>query len=70
MTGESGARDPLAPGAPGDVGRAGLCPTCKHVKRIVSGRGSTFLLCRRAKTDQAFRKYPPQPVRQCPGYES
>jgi len=49
---------------------AGLCPTCQHVRVIVSERGSTFLRCRLATAQNAFAKYPPQPVRHCPGHEA
>lgn len=48
---------------------AGLCATCRHAERVVSGRGSVFLLCGRSRTDPRYAKYPPLPVRACPGYE-
>ena len=48
--------------------RIGLCATCQHTKVIKSARGSTFILCGLAKSDPRFRKYPPLPVIQCPGY--
>ena len=47
----------------------GLCPSCTHVKRIESARGSTFFMCRRALRDVSFAKYPPQPRWACLGYE-
>jgi hypothetical protein len=47
----------------------GACSTCLHQKIIRSGRGSTFSMCLRHKTDPAFAKYPPLPVLRCPGYE-
>ena len=50
----------------GDAG--GLCPSCAHVKRVVSQTGSTFYLCRLAASGNGMRKYPPQPVRVCPEY--
>lgn len=46
-----------------------LCATCSHVREIVSGKGSRFLLCRLSQTDSRFPKYPPQPVSRCAGYE-
>jgi hypothetical protein len=46
----------------------GLCANCIHAKRIESDRGSLFLLCARALTDQNFAKYPRLPVLQCSGY--
>ena len=49
--------------------RAGLCSLCRHSRTIESARGSTFWLCTRAATDPRFRKYPPLPVLQCPGFE-
>lgn len=48
---------------------AGLCPTCRHARRIDSRRGSTFLLCGRAADDPLFVRYPPLPVLRCPGHE-
>ena len=45
-----------------------LCDTCAHVKKIVSGRGSSFFLCTLHRSDARFDKYPPQPVRRCPGH--
>ena len=47
-----------------------LCRSCKHVRQITSGTGSTFYLCLLAQADQRFRKYPPQPVVRCEGHES
>ena len=47
---------------------ASLCETCAHCKRVVSGRGSVFLLCRRSLDDGDYPKYPPQPVRECNGF--
>jgi hypothetical protein len=48
---------------------AGLCANCKHVRRILSDRGSVFYLCQLSKTDPRFPKYPPLPVTACDGYE-
>jgi len=45
-----------------------LCKSCGNVREVVSGTGSTFILCRLAQTDKRFSKYPPQPVDQCDGY--
>lgn len=39
------------------------------MRQIVSGRGSTFLLCQLSQSDKRFRKYPPQPITRCDGYE-
>jgi len=49
--------------------RAGLCASCKHVRRILSDRGSVFYLCQLAKTDSRFPKYPRLPVLSCTGYK-
>ncbi len=46
-----------------------LCESCGHVREVVSGTGSTFLLCQLSQTDKRFPKYPPQPVVRCDGYE-
>ena len=58
---ESPARRPFPQG--------GLCPDCAHVKLVRSSHGSWFLLCRLSATDDAYPKYPPQPVRACSGFE-
>jgi len=47
---------------------AGLCANCVHVRIIVSGRGSTFLLCQLSSTDSSFARYPRLPVLSCSGY--
>lgn len=46
----------------------GLCGRCKHARRIESAKGSVFWQCTLAKTDPRFRKYPPLPVLECPGF--
>lgn len=46
----------------------GLCERCGHGRRIDSSKGSVFWLCDLARTDARFRKYPPLPVRSCPGW--
>jgi len=47
----------------------GLCATCRHARRLANDRGSQFVLCERAKTDPRYPRYPPLPVRRCPGHE-
>jgi hypothetical protein len=47
----------------------GLCAACRHARQIRSDRGSRFWLCERSRTDPAFPKFPPLPVRACVGYE-
>lgn len=48
---------------------AGLCADCRHARQIGNRRGSQFLLCGRAATDPRYLRYPPLPVRHCPGHE-
>lgn len=47
---------------------AGLCATCAHERRVESSKGSVFILCGRALTDDRFRKYPVLPVFRCDGW--
>ncbi len=47
---------------------AGLCGHCVWAQRIESGKGSEFIRCRRSDEDPRFRKYPPLPMRSCPGF--
>lgn len=68
--GKPGSSDSPEPARASGPGAGGLCPGCRHVKVVVSGRGSTFLLCRLAAEEPAFRKYPPQPVTFCRGHRS
>ena len=46
-----------------------LCETCRHVKPIVTPKGSRFQLCQLSRSDARYPKYPPQPVMRCAGYE-
>ena len=48
----------------------GLCATCRHARRIVSDRGSTFVLCELSRTDARFVRYPHLPVVACTGFEA
>jgi hypothetical protein len=47
----------------------GLCASCQHVKVIKSAKDSFFIMCRLAKTDPRFEKYPVLPVFRCAGYK-
>ena len=47
----------------------GLCVDCRWMRTTTSRRGSSFVRCLRAETDTRFTRYPPLPVRDCPGYE-
>jgi hypothetical protein len=48
----------------------GLCDSCTHQKLVVSGRGSTFSMCRLGLSDPDWPKYPRMPVLRCPRYVS
>jgi hypothetical protein len=48
---------------------AGLCDSCRHQRLVPNTRGSVFSLCERSRQDPAYRRYPPIPVRVCPGHE-
>jgi len=48
----------------------GLCATCRHAATQESAKGSVFWRCLRADTDPAYPRYPPTPVRLCPGHEA
>jgi len=52
-----------------DARAVGLCATCIWVRIVTSRRGSQFYRCSRAESDPRFVRYPPLPVRACPGYE-
>lgn len=47
----------------------GLCDHCQHQRLVGNTRGSSFSLCRRAKTDDRFPRYPRMPVISCVGFE-
>jgi putative transposase len=47
---------------------SGLCPTCKHMFRVETPRGSVFIMCKLSKRDPSFPKYPRLPVLECLGY--
>ena len=46
----------------------GLCGLCAHARLNTTRRGSTFLRCGLAATDDRYRKYPTLPVLACPGF--
>jgi hypothetical protein len=49
---------------------AGLCDSCVHQRLVHTGRGSTFSMCLRHKTEpDRYPKYPRLPVRACGGHE-
>ena len=49
---------------------AGLCARCANVQIVVSGRGSTFYLCRLSASDPRYPRYPPIPVLACAGFRA
>lgn len=46
-----------------------LCEFCHHLKEVLTGKGSRFLLCQKSGADTRYPKYPPQPAVQCRGFE-
>jgi putative hydrolase of the HAD superfamily len=42
---------------------------CAFLSLVKNKRGSEFWLCERSRIDSRFRKYPPQPVRNCQGFQ-
>jgi hypothetical protein len=48
--------------------QAGLCGSCRHLRVIVSDKGSAFAQCRLGLTGAAFAKYPLLPVLRCDGW--
>ena len=63
---EDRSREPMVEFAAMEVG---LCTDCRHAKVLRNDRGSTFYFCSLAEKDPKFRRFPPLPVRQCPGYD-
>jgi len=47
----------------------GLCVGCRHSSVTRTAKGPLFYLCRLSQSDPAYPKYPPLPVRTCPGFE-
>jgi hypothetical protein len=41
-----------------------------HLRTQTTRRGSSFFRCARAESDDRFLRYPPIPVRVCPGFEA
>ncbi len=46
-----------------------LCADCIHLRKIETGKGSTFIFCKLSDQDDAYSKYPRQPVAACPGFK-
>ena len=46
-----------------------LCENCAFMRKVVTPKGSRFLLCQLSQTIPDYPKYPPQPVVRCEGYE-
>ncbi len=47
----------------------GLCAACLHL-RIAASPRSVFVRCGLSETDPRFPRYPPLPVRVCPGFRA
>jgi hypothetical protein len=47
----------------------GLCGRCRHRRTVTSGKGSSFLLCRRSEDDDRYPRYPRLPMLACVGFE-
>ncbi len=47
---------------------AGLCATCRHLQ-VLRSRRSVFVRCSRSDREAGYPRYPPLPVRFCPGWE-
>ena len=62
-----GTSDPS--GAAAIPSTAGLCARCVHARRIVSGKGSVFVLCQAAESDPLLARYPRLPRLACHGFE-
>jgi len=60
---------PVDPADRGEAARVGLCVDCRWARRLASGRGSVFFLCRRSETDPAYPRYPRLPRLVCAGHE-
>jgi hypothetical protein len=54
------------PALPVDPGR---CGDCRHALVKATNRGTAYLRCARSAWDERLPKYPPLPVRDCPGFE-
>lgn len=50
------------------VHEAGLCGSCRYAVTQTSAKGSVFWRCRRAELEPGWLRYPPIPVRHCPGH--
>jgi hypothetical protein len=48
---------------------AGLCESCRWMRRVRSAKGSEFVRCGRSEIDASYPRYPPLPVVRCAGYE-
>ena len=49
--------------------QAGLCALCTYALARPTNRGTTYLRCTLAATDDRFARYPRLPVLTCDGYE-
>ena len=49
-------------------GVAGLCGTCAHALIRPTNKGTVYLRCALAASDERFARYPRLPVHECPGF--
>ena len=49
--------------------QAGLCAECAHALVRPTNKGTIYLRCGLAATDDRFPRYPRLPVLDCPGFE-
>jgi hypothetical protein len=52
-----------------DASAVGLCACCRHGQAQQSAGGSRFWRCLRATREPGYLKYPPLPMRRCPGFD-
>jgi hypothetical protein len=45
-----------------------LCSDCRNARKIISDRGSIFVMCQLSAVDPTFPKYPRLPILSCAGY--
>jgi hypothetical protein len=58
----------VEPNGEGEAAGVGLCARCRFAALQRSARGGRFWRCLRADADPAYLRYPPLPVRACPGF--
>jgi hypothetical protein len=59
----------VEPNGDRETAGVGLCAGCRFAALQRSARGGRFWRCRRADSEPGYLRYPPLPVRRCPGFE-